>query len=95
MLVGEASEDTILGLGEVDYSQGLPSLGADAPPQEGAVTVTVWSVVGTISAALAAYHGYKRNGGSIGWAAWWALMGGMFGPIPVAIAFAQGFGKRK
>jgi hypothetical protein len=51
-------------------------------------------VISLASTALSAYHGYKRNGGSLGWGIWWGLMGSAFGPIPVGIAYAQGFGKR-
>ena len=42
---------------------------------------------------LSAYHGYKRNR-SVGWAAWWGLMGLIFPVVTPAVAIAQGFGKR-
>ena len=45
------------------------------------------------SIGLSAFHGYRRNQ-SVGWAIWWALMGGLFPIVTPAIAFAQGFGKR-
>jgi hypothetical protein len=45
------------------------------------------------SAGAGAYHGYKRNHGSIGWAIWWSFMGGLFPIFTPAIALAQGFGK--
>jgi len=48
----------------------------------------------TVSAAASAYHGYKRNQ-SVGWAAVWALMGGIFPVITPAVAVAQGFGQRE
>jgi hypothetical protein len=41
------------------------------------------------SSLLCAYHGYKRNNGSIGWALGWSLTG----PIGLAIALAEGFAK--
>lgn len=53
-----------------------------------------WVAVDMASGAASAYHGYKRNE-SVGWAAWWGLMGLSFPIITPAIAFAQGFGKRK
>ena len=56
------------------------------------VLPTVWSVASAASAGAGAYHGYKRNK-SVGWALWWALMGGAFPVITPAIALAQGFGK--
>lgn len=53
-----------------------------------------WAAASTLSAGLGAYHGYKRNQ-SVGWALWWALMGGIAPIITPAIAVAQGFGERK
>lgn len=55
---------------------------------------TLWWVAGTASTAALAYHGYRRNN-SIGWALVWALFGGLFWPVSVPIALAQGFGVRK
>lgn len=52
-----------------------------------------WGVASVVSTGIGAYHGYRRNNDSIGWALWWALMGGMFPIVTPAIAFAQGFGK--
>ena len=54
----------------------------------------VMLVVRPISSTASAYHGYKRND-SIGWAVWWALMGGIVPFIPPTIGLAQGWGKRK
>jgi hypothetical protein len=54
----------------------------------------VYIALGTISAILSGYHGYKRNN-SIGWGIGWFLLGGTFPIITPTIAFAQGFGKRK
>lgn len=45
------------------------------------------------SSAASAWHGYRRNQ-SIGWAIWWAVMGGMFPLVTPAIGAAQGWGKR-
>lgn len=44
---------------------------------------------------LGAYHGYKRNSGSVGMAIVWALLGGIFWPIAVPIMLVQGLGKKK
>jgi hypothetical protein len=52
----------------------------------------VLGVLGTVSMAALAYHGYKRNN-SIGWAVAWALLGGAVPIISLPIAIAQGFGK--
>lgn len=54
----------------------------------------VYGVASIAGTAAGAYHGFKRNGGSVGWAIVWGLLGGMFPVITVPIAFAQGFGKR-
>lgn len=40
-----------------------------------------------------AYHGYKRNKGSVGWALAWGLGGGLVWPIMLPVAFVQGYGK--
>ena len=72
--------------------QSASGLGAD---DTGTKTFeTAWTVASVASSAAGAYHGYKRNK-SVGWAIWWALMGGIFPIITPAIAVAQGFGKEK
>ena len=51
-------------------------------------------ILGAVSMAASAFHGYKRNQ-SVGWAVWWGLMGSFFPVITPTIALAQGFGKEK
>jgi hypothetical protein len=52
-----------------------------------------FSWIRTIAAGASTYHGYKRNE-SIPWAIAWFFLGGLF-PVPtVAVALAQGFGKK-
>lgn len=51
-----------------------------------------FTALAMVSMGASAYHGYKRNN-SVGWAVWWALMGGIFPIITPVIAFAQGYGK--
>ena len=46
-----------------------------------------------LSAGASAFHGYRRNRGSLGWAIAWGLLGGVFPVITPAVALAQGFGK--
>jgi hypothetical protein len=53
---------------------------------------TVARLVVGASVAASAYHGYRRNR-SVGWAIWWAAMGGLFPIVTPAIALAQGFGQ--
>jgi len=59
---------------------------SDAP-----VLTPAIGLVSAASAALSAYHGYRRHE-SVGWAVWWGVMGGLFPVITPAIAWAQGFG---
>lgn len=49
------------------------------------------AAVSTVSMALSAYHGLKRNRGSVGYAVLWGLAGGMFPVLTPVIAFGQGF----
>lgn len=56
---------------------------------------TIEYIGGTAGMIAGAYHGYKRNGGSIGWGIGWAILGSMFWPIAIPIMFIQGFGDRK
>lgn len=52
-----------------------------------------WMVLSAVSVGASAFHGYRRNRGSIGWALGWGLLGGLFPIITPAIALAQGYGK--
>jgi hypothetical protein len=54
---------------------------------------TVLGVLSLASSAVCAYHGYKRNCDSVGWAVGWALLGGAFPVIAPVVAVAQGVGK--
>lgn len=64
-------------------------LGTTLPSWWGPVMLTA-SILGT---GAGAYHGFKRNRGSVGWAIVWGLLGGMFPIITVPVAFAQGYAK--
>lgn len=57
---------------------------------EGARAALTVAYMASIGAS--AYHGYRRND-SLGWAVWWAAMGGIFPVITPAVALAQGFGE--
>lgn len=56
------------------------------------VAAGLWTVGAMVSGPVVAYHGYKRNNDSIGWAIGWYLLSGFF-PITPVIAYAQGFAK--
>lgn len=50
-----------------------------------------WALLSTASMALSAYHGGKRNHGSIGWAIAWGGLGAMFPILTPVVAAVQGF----
>ena len=63
------------------------------PPKPVSAGSVVYGLLATASSAASAYHGVKRNNGSIGWGITWGLLGGMFPVLTPAIAVAQGFAK--
>lgn len=54
-----------------------------------------YAFVALASAAVAAYHGARRNGGSIFWGTTWFALGAIFPVITPVIAIAQGVGDCK
>lgn len=56
---------------------------------------SAWTIGGMVSGPAMAYHGFKRNNGSIGWAVVWGVFGWLLFPVTPAIAVAQGFAKPK
>lgn len=54
-----------------------------------------WGLLSVAGAALAAYHGYKRNHESTGSAVGWGVLGALFPVITVPVALAQGYGEPK
>lgn len=82
-------------LGQAAENMSAPSNGAMTtwqPHPAFRYAYTALSVAGTASGA---YHGYKRNRGSVGWAIGWGLLGGIFPFITIPVSLAQGFGKPK
>jgi hypothetical protein len=55
--------------------------------------LTLGGLIVAASVGISAYHGVKRNYGSVGWGLWWGLMGGLAPVITPAIAIAQGLGQ--
>jgi hypothetical protein len=57
----------------------------------------LWGAASLVSGAASAYHGIRRNDGSVGWGLWWGLMGTLFPIITPIVAVAQkpGFAKQK
>lgn len=77
--------------------QERPLWGVDEDIKAAKVSLAVSAVygIGTLAGMVGgAYHGYKRNGDSVGWAIGWALLGG-FWPITIPVMIVQGFGERK
>ena len=56
-------------------------------------TAVAWTAVSVASGFASAYHGAKRNNGSVGWGLLWGLMGTVFPVVTPAIALAQGYAK--
>ncbi len=54
-----------------------------------------YSVAGTVSSMLGFYHGYRRNNKSFMWGLWWFVTSGLFWPITMPLAAAQGFAQSK
>jgi hypothetical protein len=48
-----------------------------------------------VAMVVAAYHGMRRNRGSIAWGLAWGLAGRLFPLLVPALAFAQGYAKEK
>lgn len=88
----------------IDHSYG-PAAPAVTLPQlegpwsvargEGLFALPVWLKTTLIlgSAALSAFHGTRRNGGSIFWGLTWFSLGAVFPVVTPVVAVAQGFGQ--
>ena len=63
--------------------------------QSGSPIKAFYQVAGTVSAMLGFYHGFKRHNKSYMWGLWWFVTSGLFWPITMPLAAAQGFGKSK
>lgn len=68
---------------------------ANGPATVSAVGKLIYGLAGTAAGAALTYHGYKRNGGSLGWGLAWGVFGGLIWPIALPIALGQGLGVRK
>jgi hypothetical protein len=54
-----------------------------------------WTLLKTASAAASAFHGYRRNNESLGWAVGWGLLGYIIPVVVPVVGAAQGFAKPK
>jgi len=50
-------------------------------------------IIALLAAAIAGYHGYKRNSSSKLWGALWAVGGAMCPAVTLPFVFSQGFAK--
>jgi hypothetical protein len=73
--------------------QTAPTAARDAVCPALAPWQKAYAAASVAGVAAGAYHGYARND-SIGWAIWWAAMGGLFPFVTIPVSIAQGFGKR-
>jgi len=82
----------------IDPNTGLPVTGVALPAPVGSSTVSFGggmlsgAVLVLASAALSAYHGYRRDRKPMS-AVGWGFMGALFPVITPVVAIAQGFGK--
>jgi len=65
----------------------------DEAPEPRSPLATARVIVTLVAAAVAGFHGYKRNSGSKGWAAAWALGGALCPSVTLTFVFSQGFAK--
>ncbi len=76
------------------------NLGADAAPVANPSTTSLSEIfdspiVPKVSMVLSAYHGLRRNRGSLAWGLAWGVAGRLFPLLVPALAVAQGFAKEK
>ena len=60
-------------------------------PAYSPATYAVYGVLSTASMAASAYHGVKRNNGSVSSGIWWGLCGAIFPVVTPVVALAQGY----
>lgn len=71
----------------------LAPLGAVSDGSGNPVLSVAYSLASIAGATTGAYHGYRRNNGSVGWAIGWFIFGGILPFLSVPISLAEGFGK--
>lgn len=71
----------------------VPVTGMTAPSWSSGFVATVYGLLSLAGTAAGAYHGVRRNHGSIWSAVAWGFLGGVAPLITVPVAVGQGFGK--
>lgn len=79
------------GLGATKFPKMLGDI-TSGDPERQAVGV-LFGLLSIASMAASAYHGAKRNCGSVGWGAVWGIAGAVFPVVTPAVAIGQGFAK--
>jgi hypothetical protein len=78
-------------LGHTAYHHVGEDVAIVAAPQESALL----TALRLGAQGLCVFHGYKRNGGSLGWAISWGVLAFISPVITTGVAVAQGVGRRK
>lgn len=85
------------GLGVGALNRAVDGIGQASEPiiviREPSPFAYAWSGLSLISGSISAYHGFRRNRGSVPWAIGWGLLGGAFPVIVPVLAYLQGFAK--
>lgn len=68
-------------------------LGLGYPAGASKAMVALYGLLSLAGAGTGAYHGYKRNKGSVGWAIGWGVLGAIFPIITIPVSLAQGYAK--
>jgi hypothetical protein len=95
MTMGYYGSGDGLGMGQMGLTE-AEAAALTVPPVMSsgmAVMSVIWSAGHLVSIPLLAYHGFKRNSRSVGWAVVWGLFGPLAWPIVDTIAVAQGYAK--
>jgi len=80
--------------GQSQGQQAAPAAQPNAPASSASSPYTTLIEVGSLAGTgLGAYHSYKRNHGSIGWAIGWSIFGALMPILAIPIMLAEGFGK--
>jgi hypothetical protein len=91
----EAYPGPMDGLGCAPCARAQAGLGTDSIGGPSSLWPFLWSALSLAGAGVGAYHGYKRNNGSVGWAIGWFVFGGLIPVLALPIAAAEGIGKKK
>ena len=81
----------LMGRQQMSLSPSTPTMLQGIPESLGTIG-TMLSIVGAMSGM---YHGYIRNGNSLGWGIGWMAFGSLLPIISIPLSLAQGFAQQK